>query len=89
MSKMRQHTVQCLSPGGLHRMAYVEWGDPKNARVLVCGARFTRNARLRLPREGLVAALPRCLPGRGQARPQQLAEGEGSLPVAAVVYRTW
>lgn len=45
MSKMRQHTVQCLSPGGLHRMAYVEWGDPKNARVLVCVHGLTRNAR--------------------------------------------
>ncbi|MBX3646777.1 MAG: alpha/beta hydrolase [Rhodocyclaceae bacterium] len=42
---MRQHTVQCLSPGGLHRMAYVEWGDPKNARVLVCVHGLTRNAR--------------------------------------------
>ena len=45
MSKMRQHTVQCLSPGGLHRMAYVEWGDPKNPRVLVCVHGLTRNAR--------------------------------------------
>lgn len=45
MSEMRQHTVQCLSPGGLHRMAYVEWGDPKNTRVLVCVHGLTRNAR--------------------------------------------
>ena len=45
MSEMRQHTVQCLSPGGLHRMAYVEWGDPKNPRVLVCVHGLTRNAR--------------------------------------------
>lgn len=45
MSEMRQHTVQCLSPGGLHRMAYVEWGDPKNSRVLVCVHGLTRNAR--------------------------------------------
>ncbi len=45
MSEMRHHTVQCLSPGGLHRMAYVEWGDPKNARVLVCVHGLTRNAR--------------------------------------------
>ncbi|MCC6879055.1 MAG: alpha/beta hydrolase, partial [Rhodocyclaceae bacterium] len=42
---MRQHTVQCLSPGGLHRMAYVEWGDPANPRVLVCVHGLTRNAR--------------------------------------------
>lgn len=45
MSDMRQHTVQCLSPGGLHRMAYVEWGDPANPRVLVCVHGLTRNAR--------------------------------------------
>ena len=45
MSEMRQHTVQCLSPGGLHRMAYVEWGDPRNPRVLVCVHGLTRNAR--------------------------------------------
>ncbi len=45
MSEMRQHTVQCLSTGGLHRMAYVEWGDPHNPRVLVCVHGLTRNAR--------------------------------------------
>lgn len=45
MTEMRQHTVQCLSPGGLHRMAYVEWGDPANPRVLVCVHGLTRNAR--------------------------------------------
>lgn len=32
----RFDTVQCLSPAGLHRMAYAEWGDPENPRVLVC-----------------------------------------------------
>ena len=42
---MREHTVQCLSPGGLHRMAYIEWGDPHNPRVLVCVHGLTRNAR--------------------------------------------
>jgi pimeloyl-ACP methyl ester carboxylesterase len=45
MSEMRQHTVQCLSPGGLHRMAYVEWGDPHNPRVLLCVHGLTRNGR--------------------------------------------
>ena len=24
-----QHTVQCIGPSGLHRMAYTEWGDAK------------------------------------------------------------
>lgn len=28
--------VQCLSPAGLHTMRYVEWGDRRNPRVLVC-----------------------------------------------------
>ena len=23
-------SVQCISPAGLHRMAYKEWGDPRN-----------------------------------------------------------
>lgn len=42
---MTQHqikTVQCLSPTGLHRMAYKEWGNPKNPRVLVCVHGVTR-----------------------------------------------
>jgi pimeloyl-ACP methyl ester carboxylesterase len=29
----------------LHRIAYLEWGDPKNERVLVCGHGLTRCAR--------------------------------------------
>ncbi|HYA76285.1 MAG TPA: alpha/beta hydrolase [Burkholderiaceae bacterium] len=28
--------VQCLSPSGMHTMRYAQWGDPRNARVLVC-----------------------------------------------------
>lgn len=43
--QMRQHTVQCLSPAGLHDMAYVEWGDANNPRVLVCVHGLTRCAR--------------------------------------------
>ncbi len=35
-------TVQCLSPAGLHSMAYQEWGDPANPRVLVCVHGVTR-----------------------------------------------
>jgi len=40
-----QHTVQCASPSGLHRMAYTEWGARDNSRVLVCVHGLTRNAR--------------------------------------------
>lgn len=43
--KFRQKTVQCLSPSGLHRMAYTEWGDHHNPRVLVCVHGLTRNGR--------------------------------------------
>lgn len=42
---MRQLTVQCASPAGLHRMAYTEWGDPRNRRVLVCVHGLTRCSR--------------------------------------------
>ena len=34
--------VQCLSPAGLHQMAYKEWGDPANPDVLVCVHGVTR-----------------------------------------------
>lgn len=42
---MRQRYVQCYSPVGLHRMAYTEWGDPRNPRVLVCVHGLTRCGR--------------------------------------------
>src|SRR5450830_659666 len=35
-------SVQCISPAGLHRMAYKEWGDSANPRVLVCVHGVTR-----------------------------------------------
>ena len=38
----RQGFVQCLSPAGLHRMAWREWGDPSNPRVLLCVHGLTR-----------------------------------------------
>lgn len=41
----KQHTVQCLSPSGLHRMAFTEWGARDNPRVLVCVHGLTRNGR--------------------------------------------
>lgn len=40
-----QKAVQCLSPSGLHRMAYTEWGERDNPRVLVCVHGLTRNGR--------------------------------------------
>src|SRR5262249_36354931 len=41
----RQASVQCLAQSGLHRMAYVEWGDPRNRDVLVCAHGLTRTGR--------------------------------------------
>ncbi|AJC22687.1 alpha/beta fold hydrolase [Pandoraea pulmonicola] len=41
----RLSSVQCLSPSGLHRMAYTEWGNPDNPRVLVCVHGLTRCGR--------------------------------------------
>jgi pimeloyl-ACP methyl ester carboxylesterase len=45
MIQARDRTVQCASPKGLHRIAYREWGDAKNSRVLVCVHGLTRCAR--------------------------------------------
>ncbi len=42
MTQPRINLVQCLSPAGLHRMAYKEWGDPENPQVLVCVHGVTR-----------------------------------------------
>lgn len=42
---LRERSVQCLGPHGLHRMAYTEWGDPDNPRVVVCVHGLTRNGR--------------------------------------------
>lgn len=43
--KFEQRHVQCLSPSGLHRMAYTEWGERDNPRVLLCVHGLTRNGR--------------------------------------------
>lgn len=40
--EVRLHDVQCVTAAGLHRMAYREWGDPANGRVLVCVHGLTR-----------------------------------------------
>ena len=37
--------VQCLGARGLHRMAYWEWGDPANPRVLICVHGLSRQGR--------------------------------------------
>jgi len=42
---LRERSVQCIGPHGLHRMAYTEWGDPANPHVVVCVHGLTRNGR--------------------------------------------
>lgn len=44
-SEPRLDHVQCLDALGLHRMAYWEWGDPDNPRVLVCVHGLSRQGR--------------------------------------------
>src|SRR5580765_6094245 len=41
----RRRSVQCASPKGLHRMAYLEWGDARNRDVVVCVHGLTRTGR--------------------------------------------
>lgn len=41
----REREVVCANPTGLHRMAYTEWGDPDNPRVLICAHGLTRSGR--------------------------------------------
>lgn len=44
-SEPRLDHVQCLGARGLHRMAYWEWGEPANPRVLVCVHGLSRQGR--------------------------------------------
>jgi pimeloyl-ACP methyl ester carboxylesterase len=45
MHEPRLNHVQCLGARALHRMAYWEWGDPANPRVLVCAHGLSRQGR--------------------------------------------
>jgi pimeloyl-ACP methyl ester carboxylesterase len=45
MTQPRLHHLHCLDTRGLHRMAYWEWGEPANPRVLVCVHGLTRQGR--------------------------------------------
>ena len=44
-SKMREGSVDCVHPGGTHRMQFTEWGDAANPRVLLCVHGLTRCGR--------------------------------------------
>ena len=41
----REKRVQCASRAGLHRIAYVEWGDAANPEVVICVHGLARCAR--------------------------------------------
>lgn len=45
MHDPRLDHVQCLDSRGLHRMAYWQWGDPANRKVLVCVHGLSRQGR--------------------------------------------
>lgn len=45
LNEPRLDHVVCASPSGMHRMAYWEWGDPQNDRVLICVHGLTRTGR--------------------------------------------
>lgn len=42
---MRSRSFRSLGPAGFHRIAYTEWGDAANPRVLVCVHGLSRNGR--------------------------------------------
>lgn len=42
---MRESAILNLGPHGFHRVAYTEWGDPENPRVVVCVHGLTRLGR--------------------------------------------
>ena len=44
-SEPRRRSVQCASAKGLHRISYVEWGDPRNRDALICVHGLTRSSR--------------------------------------------
>lgn len=67
----RRRHLTCASLTGLHRVAYLEWGDPANDRVVVCVHSLTRCARdfdalarALLPEYRVVCV---DLPGRGES----------------------
>ena len=77
----RQRKVQCAGPTGLHRMAYLEWGDPGQP----AGARLRAwphalRPRFRLPGPGPRSTLPRRVPGRGRSRRFGLADEPERVP---------
>jgi pimeloyl-ACP methyl ester carboxylesterase len=79
MTEPRLRSVQCLDAWGLHRMAYWEWGDPANRRVLVCVHGLTRQGRDfdTLARDLMGEVRVVCPDVAGRGRSDWLAEPSG------------
>ena len=79
MHEPRLNHVQCLDTQGLHRMAYWEWGDPANPRVLVCVHGLSRQGRdfdaLAQAMQGEYRVVCPDVVGRGQS--DRLADANG------------
>ena len=69
--EFRQRQVQCISASGLHRMAYTEWGDPANRKLLVCVHGLSRCGRdfdtLARAMAGAYRVVCPDVPGRGMS----------------------
>jgi pimeloyl-ACP methyl ester carboxylesterase len=71
MRSMRQKHFSALGAYGFHRVAYTEWGDPANPRVLVCAHGLSRTGRdfervAEVLAEGWRVVCPD-MPGRGDS----------------------
>ena len=68
---MTEHSILGLGPHGFHRVAYFQWGDPRNDRVLICVHGLTRRGRdfdwLARSLEERYRVICVDLPGRGQS----------------------
>ncbi|HKY96038.1 MAG TPA: alpha/beta hydrolase [Kiloniellales bacterium] len=77
---MRRGEVRCLSAGGFHRVAWVEWGPEHGERVLVCVHGVARNGRdfdvlaAHLAEEGWRVVCPDVV---GRGRSGHLADPKG------------
>ncbi|MBE0615706.1 MAG: alpha/beta hydrolase [Burkholderiales bacterium] len=69
--KFRQRELQCITASGLHRLAYVEWGDPANRKVLLCAHGLARCGRdfdtLAQSMAGEYRVICPDMPGRGRS----------------------
>ena len=68
---MTEHSILGLGPHGFHQVAYFQWGDPRNDRVLICVHGLTRRGRdfdwLARSLEERYRVVCVDLPGRGQS----------------------